>query len=362
MDFPKYDGNIHPDDWINDIQKYFILKPISNINNDRLKAAILSVDFNISLPTGIDNYEKLRNALKEDISFTIFKNTNKRKLQSLKYIPENRGGDTSNFISTFRKLCYNAEINDIEVQKKYLYKSLPMNYFDSISNEFNKKMKNINSINDLIKEFEDFVIDLSNFIINDSIVALKHIATGKYLSSIENLCYTTGSCTQSVFVGSPEPGPNSLWRIKFNKELATCADTSITLQHIKSNKSLGIIYNSYYTICDYIKSPLTRHTEVSCNDINNIHGYSKWSGNWKFNHSKLQNHQGYLKSNDIINLSINKEYQNGPDVFLRSHDVQFTIGNDTFQEVVCHNERIGGNDEWCIELFKQYIWTADTII
>jgi hypothetical protein len=66
----------------------------------------------------------------------------------------------------------------------------------------------------------------------------------------------------------------------------------------------------------------------------------------------LKNHQGYLKSNDIINLSIMKWYdsegnriQNGQVEFFRSHDIQFTIGNDTFQEVVCHNERLGGNDE-----------------
>ena len=27
------------------------------------------------------------------------------------------------------------------------------------------------------------------------------------------------------------------------------------------------------------------------------------------------------------------------------HDVQFTIGNDTLQEVVSHNEKLGENDE-----------------
>ncbi|PKK71752.1 hypothetical protein RhiirC2_744065 [Rhizophagus irregularis] len=26
MDIPKYDGNIHPDEWINDIQKYLKLR------------------------------------------------------------------------------------------------------------------------------------------------------------------------------------------------------------------------------------------------------------------------------------------------------------------------------------------------
>ena len=36
----------------------------------------------------------------------------------------------------------------------------------------------------------------------------------------------------------------------------------------------------------------------------NYTDYNNYS--WKFNHSKLENHQGYLKSNDIINLSIKR--------------------------------------------------------
>ena len=205
MDFPKYDGNIHPDEWINDIQRYFELKQITNTDNNHLKRAISFVDSTISIPTAeIDSYEKLSNALKEDISFTVFKNTNKRKLKSLKYVPERKGGDTSKFISTFRKLCYNAEINDIEEQKEYFYQTLPnsdpQNYFMT---EFFKRKEKITSMNDLIKEFEEIVtddsIEKSNLIKNGSVVALKHVATGKYLSSIENLCYTTGSMKQLVY-------------------------------------------------------------------------------------------------------------------------------------------------------------------
>jgi len=88
---------------------------------------------------------------------------------------------------------------------------------------------------------------------------------------------------------------------------------------------------------------------VSCNDIINS---NYWVKDWKFNRSKVGDHQSFLKSNDIINLSIKKMYDNngkhipnGQYEFLRSHDIQFTIGNDAFQEVVCHNERLGGNDE-----------------
>ncbi|GBB96133.1 hypothetical protein RclHR1_02690018 [Rhizophagus clarus] len=354
MDLQKYDGKIHPDEWINDVQTYFNIKQRHNLINN-INIVISLVDPTIKLPTGIDNYEKLRNALKEDISFTVFKNTNKRKLQSLKYNPERKGGDTSNFISTFRKLCYNAEINDVEEQKRYLYKSLPNNHFDYISNEFYEKMKNVNSINELIKIFEDIVLEESNLIRNGSIVALKHVASGKYLNSISNLRYTTGSETQLVSVGSSEPDPNSLWKIEFNSELVTYTDNSIKLQHIKSNQFLGIYYcvgrfgdNGIY-FRGYYKSPSNNHTEVSCNNF----GDGNWIRYWKLKHNKLDNYQGYLKSNDIINLSIKKTCGNCIYEFLRSHDIQFTIGNDTFQEVVCHSERLGGNDEWCIELIHE---------
>ncbi|PKY17834.1 hypothetical protein RhiirB3_404767, partial [Rhizophagus irregularis] len=101
-------------------------------------------------------------------------------------------------------------------------------------------MKNVNSIDELIKRFEELVLEESNLIRNGSIVALKHVATGKYLSSIKKLCYTTGGQKQLIFVGSSEPIPNSLWKIEFGDELATYTDNAIKLQHVKSEKLLGI--------------------------------------------------------------------------------------------------------------------------
>src|SRR2546421_8436442 len=109
MDLQKYDGNIHPDEWINDVITNF--NHNSSYNFDTAKSLVDSV---IKLPDVINTFEELRNALKEDISFTIFKNTNIRMLKSLKYIPEREGGKTSKFILDFCKLCYNAEINDIK--------------------------------------------------------------------------------------------------------------------------------------------------------------------------------------------------------------------------------------------------------
>src|SRR5436189_5871774 len=89
---PKYWGNIHPDEWINDIQQYYIIKGIGINDYIYLNIAKSLVDSTISLPTEINSLEKLRNALKEDVSFTIFKCINKRKLQLLKYITKRKGG------------------------------------------------------------------------------------------------------------------------------------------------------------------------------------------------------------------------------------------------------------------------------
>ncbi|CAB5384887.1 unnamed protein product [Rhizophagus irregularis] len=253
MKLSKYDGNIHPDD-----------------------------------------FEELCNALKEDISFTVFKCTNKRLLESLKYIPEKEGGNTSEFISDFRKLCYDSEINDIEEQKNYFSNALYNNDRYSYLSEFINRRKKIKSMNDLIKEFTEIIADELNLIRNESIIALKHVATGKYLSSIEDLC-------------SSEPDLNSLWIIKFRGETAIYNGTLIELRHIESGRNLGLCYFAP-KVHTYYKSPK------------------------------------YIVAKMIIKTYDSEE------VFLRSHDVRFTIGNDTFQEVVCHNENLGGNDEWRIEL------------
>ncbi|RGB27674.1 hypothetical protein C1646_746229 [Rhizophagus diaphanus] len=376
--FPKYDGSIHPDEWINDIKKYY------NMWEDNyggfLHTAKSLINPTIKLPTEINDLEKLRGALKKDISFTVFKASNKRKLQSLNY-----NGDILKFFIDFRNLCYNSETDDIEEQKEYFYASL--SDYPYFLTEFYKRMKNINSMDELIKAFEEIE---SNIIRHGSTVALKHVATGKYLTSINDFCYTTGSKKQLVFTSNSKFDPNALWKIyNRNNNEYSYIKTDLHLQHKSSNHYLGLCYrqyqieiqnqyqvplqnqyqnqnhygyqlgvsipsfanqNQYKYQYEYHKSPSSNHTEVSCGEDD----YT-----WNFKHSKLENYEGYLKPNDIVYLSIKKSHningrtQDGQVEFLRSHDVQFTIGNDTFQEVVCHNERLGGIDEWCIELIKR---------
>ena len=53
---------------------------------------------------------------------------------------------------------------------------------------------------------------------------------------------------------------------------------------------------------------------------------------------------GYLKSNDVITLSI-KSRKDDRYEFLRSHDFRVTVDDEAYQEVMCHDKGIGTNDE-----------------
>ena len=75
---------------------------------------------------------------------------------------------------------------------------------------------------------------------------------------------------------------------------------------------------------------------MNCNLDNNRYQYS-----WKFNYSK-EDHQKYLKSDGIIHLST---WLYDKQMFLCSNEIQSTTGDNVFQEVACHDEKLGRNDE-----------------
>ncbi|RGB27669.1 hypothetical protein C1646_768794 [Rhizophagus diaphanus] len=124
-----YDGNIHPDEWL----------------------------------------KQFNTALKVDASFTIFIK------EILKYKSANVGGDTAKFIDTFHE------------QKQYFIETLPF----VLKNKFLDKIDDIKSLNDIFLRFNNLLIEptFNIFIKNGSIIALRHVVTGKYLSTNENLRY-----------------------------------------------------------------------------------------------------------------------------------------------------------------------------
>src|SRR5438045_2745620 len=152
MNLQMYDGNVHPNEWLKQIQTYCFLKQIKEGRD--VEFAKMMIDSTIHIPK-ITSLDELVNALQNDISFKIFKHSNKRKLGILKYKGENAGGDTAKFVDTFRKLCRDAEITKLEESKKYFIQALPY----ALKDKFLKESDNINSFNDIILRFSNILVE-----------------------------------------------------------------------------------------------------------------------------------------------------------------------------------------------------------
>ncbi|PKK66988.1 hypothetical protein RhiirC2_752533 [Rhizophagus irregularis] len=210
-----------------------------------------------------------------------------------------------------------------------LINSYPNYFFKS---EFTKRVEGINSVDEIFKIFSEVVFDESKIIKFGSLIALKHVATGKYLSSC-NVNYITGSKERVVFAGEKLPDKNALWYVTCttttNHDYRHCTyDDRFYLTHKVTGNKLYI--DLYYD------SPTTSHFQVSCRSEGD-------SLKWINTSNATNNNAPYVKAKDVITL-------NCDDYIFRSHDLTFTIRNKTFQEVFGHKERIGGNDKWQIEI------------
>jgi hypothetical protein len=186
MEPVEYDETIHPEVWLNKIKaccyKYQITKKEDIIEFCK---SMIHPSINVS---EANTFDEILNILKTDTLFTLFKHSVKEKLQKLNFDPKNE--DHVQFIGIFKKYCYEAEINDVEEQKKLLLKTLSE---DSLHYYFiNNNLENIKSLNNLIIYFNQSFLEERELIHFGSCITLKHVATGKYLTSC-NIRYKTGS-------------------------------------------------------------------------------------------------------------------------------------------------------------------------
>lgn len=153
---PNYDGTIHPEEWINQIKLFCQLKQITT-DQEILKICKLLINSNINISQhNINTIDELIKILKENPFHIMFKNTAKRKLQYMKYISENDGGDTIKFTRDFCSLCYDAEINEeINEVKKYWIEAF--SNYKLLQKNFVNKMGNIESMDELVKEFDEII-------------------------------------------------------------------------------------------------------------------------------------------------------------------------------------------------------------
>ncbi|PKC74920.1 hypothetical protein RhiirA1_529239, partial [Rhizophagus irregularis] len=176
MELIKYDETIHPEVWLNKIKLYCYKNQITK-KEDIIEFCKSMIHPSINVSKA-NTFEEILNTLKNDIFFISFKHSVKKKLQKLKFDPKNK--NYIQLINIFREYCYEAEIN-VEEQKKLLLEKLSEDSFQYYF--INDNLEKIKSLNDLIIYFNQSFLEQQKLIRFGSCITLKHVATGKYLTS-----------------------------------------------------------------------------------------------------------------------------------------------------------------------------------
>jgi hypothetical protein len=182
---PRYDGTIQPELWVQDLRFFCALRGVDD-QSTVLNIAILRIDPSIPIPKDVNSFNSLISVLKDHFTHTIFRADSLEKLNKLKC---ERNKDMSEFITKFTFLCRGANITDREEKRGYLLRNLPD---DIIRNVFRSRTENLDSFDKIIETFKDVMLEHRRQIRYGSKIALKHVATGRFLSS-KDTRYDTGS-------------------------------------------------------------------------------------------------------------------------------------------------------------------------
>jgi hypothetical protein len=185
MEPELYDGFKHPEVWLNEVKTYCYERGI--IQNGEIIEICKSM-IHPSIKVSGNNFNEILNCLKEDISFIIYKNSVKRRFQVSEFDFTSSESCILTSLNQFRQFCYEGEINEIDEQKKLFLNILPKRsvHYNFINNNIDK----INSMEDLIRYFNESVLDYMNIIKYGSCIVLRHAATGKYLSNeVVRICF-----------------------------------------------------------------------------------------------------------------------------------------------------------------------------
>ncbi|PKY14995.1 hypothetical protein RhiirB3_427107 [Rhizophagus irregularis] len=230
MNIPQYNGTVHPDEWVKQVQTICI---INNIRQERdiLKLCKLNIDASINVPGECNNLNDLIKALKAHPTFSIYKDGIKRKLDQMKF----EGGEAENS-------CISSLL------KKFLL--------------FSKRATGVTSIDEIYKLYNEVISDSSRAIKYgpEFLIAIKHLVTGKYLSSSE-INYHTGSKRQVVFCGEKILNENCWWYLSCENQSHKDAfqknkvlyDDVVYLTHKKTGTTLSL--------SDFYRSPKTSYAE-----------------------------------------------------------------------------------------------------
>jgi hypothetical protein len=162
---PKYDGTVHPEEWLRQVQAYCCSKEVED-EQKIVKICKLMIDPTITISNEINSFNELIKVLKSHPTFNIFKDSCKKTLKSMKFIPKQEENYTATFLAKFHSLCHNTEINNPEEIKNILFNTYSNEFF---TNELMKRIDIINSKDEVLDNI-DLIVKLFSDVVFDELV------------------------------------------------------------------------------------------------------------------------------------------------------------------------------------------------
>ncbi|CAG8456400.1 12242_t:CDS:1, partial [Dentiscutata heterogama] len=185
--FPSYDGSCHPVDWVNNLKFVAALHGITS-ETVLVDLALLKISRAIQNNSSgsITKFSEVIDLLKTDSSYKIFKLTSEKKLSTLRFT---HLCDVRDFIVELRQLLSDAEIFDLNTQKKYIIKILSSKL---LAKNFSSKIANATSADEVFINLQESLHKLKRVVKYGSVITLYHVDTNKILSRTLNK-YSGGS-------------------------------------------------------------------------------------------------------------------------------------------------------------------------
>ncbi|RGB27668.1 hypothetical protein C1646_819609 [Rhizophagus diaphanus] len=213
MKFPKYDGNIHPNEWTKQIQICCFLKKIIK-DDDILQIAKTMIDpiiinnNNILENNNITSLEELKNLLKQQNSFLIFKNS------TLKHIA------TGKYLSCFNKKYQNSNYNlvycgDTILNNNALWIISNNNITNLITCQNSITLKHKSSSNNYLSVDSNYKVKMKDNVLLKISFGKNTNVKNLTLRSHENILKIDNNDYQEVFAHENRIGGIDEWCIEF---------------------------------------------------------------------------------------------------------------------------------------------------
>ncbi|CAG8462134.1 346_t:CDS:2 [Cetraspora pellucida] len=324
LSFPEYNGSCHPEDWLRNFKFVATFQEKMVTETELVRLALLKISRSIYRDNNnsITNFSQLLEFLKADPSFSIFKVNSERKLLSLRFTYLT---DVKDFITELRQLLSDAEIFELKLQKQSIIKILPSKFFPDT---FSLKIAESQNIHEVFINLQNFLFQYKRIIKYGSVITLRHVDTGKLLSSSREK-HRHKSQEDRVFTVDRRPTDYESWTI-----MPEISENRIP-PVFGGNKKIGslVYYGDRITLRNngtgmkLYSSNYCGRVEVSCYNCNN--SYYNW----------VAQHYVIKANNDDVEVKV--PWNECHDIVLISYNFNRLLGNcgymfnDGNQEVGC---------------------------